>query len=88
MHESFPLCWALLLAKIPNRQAILDKVASHMLITVSGPNYPLLEKLTAAHHVKKFVEGSQPCSEKPVLMKTKRLHFFKPHVCHIHLVLL
>jgi len=58
LHEIGPLCWALLLAEIPNRQVIPDQVASYMLFTVSGPNYPLLEKLTAAQHVKKFVEGS------------------------------
>ena len=59
-----------------------------MLITVSGLNYLLLEKLTVGHHVKKFVEGSQPCSEKPVLMKTDKFHFLEPYVFKIHLVLL
>jgi hypothetical protein len=59
-----------------------------MMITVSRPNYLLLGKLKAAQHVKKFVEGSQPCSENPVLMKTKRLHFFKPYVFKIQSILL
>jgi hypothetical protein len=59
-----------------------------MLITASGPNYLLLVKLTAAQHVKKFVEGSQPCSEKHVTMKANRFHFFKPYVFRIHSILL
>ena len=82
------LCFDCKLYMIPNKQVILDQAASHVLITISGPNDLLLEKLTAAQHVKKFVEGSQPCSEKPVLLKTNRFHFFKPYVFKIHLVLL